>query len=83
MNQESKERLMRILERNEYWYWFGPSVGSVQDSFLIYWELHDALLKELGEVPFETPLQERAEYDRIKREQTDNQGKDGCITIQG
>lgn len=77
----NKDRLMKILERNEYWYWFGPSVGSVQDSFLIYWELHDALLEELGEVPFETPLQERAYYDKMKRESNKNNAEG--VTTEG
>ena len=69
----NKERLMRILERNEYDWWYAPSIGFIQDFGKIYWELHNAILEELGEEPYLTPVMERARYDKMKREEKPNE----------
>ena len=60
---------MRILERNEYDWWYAPSIGFIQDFGKIYWEVHNALLEELGEEAYLTPVYERERYEREKREE--------------
>ena len=63
---------MRIMERNEYDWYYAPSIGFIQDFGKIYWELHNALLEELGEEAYLKPVYERERYEREKREEREN-----------
>ena len=63
MTEVNKDKLMRMLERNEYDWWYAPSIGFIQDFGKIYWELHNLILEELGETPYETPIREREYWE--------------------
>lgn len=42
-----REKLLKLLEKNEYDYHVLPHYGMVLDWFKVYWELHEAVLKYL------------------------------------
>lgn len=64
--KELKE-LYDMLMENEEIYWVGPSQGMVGDWFLMYWTLHNKMLKFMNQEPYDDPIRNRNEFYAAKK----------------
>lgn len=53
-----KEEILRLLYQNEDDYWTLPQYAMIPDWFLRYWELHNLMLRHLGEQPYYYPTEQ-------------------------